>query len=224
MPALTLVCSPCLVAASAEPQKLAVVLRPANLVVVSQPLLALAVVRLTSTSGRFPACRHHAASQPDAALLNQAAVHLPLRPVLQLAVQNAERTALQHAGLKVQTAPHHVPVPVLQLVGQRLQAVLHHVPANVHPPVVQREPTVLHHVPAPVLQPAVLRELTVLHHVPVPVALSADRTVHLPVVQKELIVPHHVRTLVLLSVDQTVLQPAVAIAAAAAITPAKLLN
>ena len=195
MPALTLGCSlPCsVVAASAEPQRAAVVLRLANLVVVNQPLPVRAAGRRSSTRERSRLSRHHAASQADAARPNQAAAHLPPRHV----VLSAERTAehvlqlveqtvehvLQLAVLVGQTAPLHVQATVLRHVHHERVAVLLHV----HRPVLQLADqmvlTAPHHVRRTVLQPVVqtvvqtvvtertvlqladLTEPTVLHHV-----------------------------------------------------------
>lgn len=223
-----LVCShPCsAVAASAEPPRAAVVLRPANLVVVNPPLPVRAAGRRSSTSERSRPNRHHAASRAVAARPNQAAVHLPLRHVL----QNAERTAehvLLLVPLKVQTVPlpvqasvlqpvHqkqltvllHVHQPVLQLADQRLQVAPLHVHLHVDLraqlvllPVAQREPTVLLHVHRNVHQPADQKVQTVPHHV--------RQSVLLPVVLREPTVLLRVQKHVVLSVVQAVLQPAV---------------
>jgi hypothetical protein len=230
MPALTLGCSlPCsVVAASAEPQRAAVVLRLANLVVVNQPLPVRAAGRRSSTRERSRLSRHHAASQADAARPNQAAAHLPPRHV----VLSAERTAehvlqlveqtvehvLQLAVLVGQTAPLHVQATVLRHVHHERVAVLLHV----HRPVLQLADqmvlTAPHHVRRTVLQPVVqtvvqtvvtertvlqladLTEPTVLHHV--------HPHVLLPVVQGEPTVLHHVHPLAD-AMAQAVLQPAV---------------
>lgn len=216
-----LVCShPCsAVAASAEPPRAAVVLRPANLVVVNPPLPVRAAGRRSSTSERSRPNRHHAASRAVAARPNQAAVHLPHRHVL----QNAERTAepvLLPVPQRVQTVPlpvqasvlqpvHqkqltvllHVHRSVLQLADQSLLTVPHHVRQSVLLPVAQREPTVLLHVHRNVHQPADQKVQTVPHHVRLSVLL--------PVVQRGLTVLLHVQKHVVLSVVQAVLQPAV---------------
>ena len=229
---------PCsVVAASAEPQRAAVVLRLANLDVVNQPLPVRAAGRRSSTSERSRLSRHHAASRAVAARPNQAAVHLPPRHVLQLVVLSAERTVehvLLLADLAVQTVPLHVQATVLRHVHRKRAAVL----LRVHRPVLQladqRVQTAPHHVRRSVL---LLAELTVQ-----PVLLPADLLaravllrVHLHAVQRVQTAPHHVRrsvlqladltvqtaphhvpVLVALSADQAVLQPAVPRAPAAA--------
>ena len=189
MPALTLVCSPpcSVVAASAEPQRVAVVLPLANLVVVNQPLPDRARGRRSSTSERSRVNRHHAASRAVAARPNQAAVHLPLRPVLLSAVLNVERTVehvLQLVPLKVQTVPLHVRVTVLRHVHQKRVAVLLRVHRSVLLLADQRVPTAPHHVRRSVLQPAVLRVLTVPLHVPKHVVLNAVQAVLQPAVPR----------------------------------------
>jgi hypothetical protein len=190
------------VAASAEPQRAAVVLRLANLVVVNQPLPARVPGRHSSTSERSRLSRHHAASQADAARRNQVAVHLPLRHVLQSAERKAERVLLL-VPRKVQTVPLHVRATVLLHVHLKRVAVLLLVhqsvllpadlPARAVPlqlaehvlqPVDQKVPTAPHHVRQSVLLPVVLREPTVLHHVPKLVALRVDQVVLQPAVPK----------------------------------------
>lgn len=197
-----LVCShPCsAVAASAEPPRAAVVLRPANLVVVNPPLPVRAAGRRSSTSERSRPNRHHAASRAVAARPNQAAVHLPHRHVL----QNAERTVgpvLLLVPLKVQTVPLHVQASVLQPVHQKQPTALLHVQRSVLLPVAQREPTVLLHVHRNVHQPADQKVQTVPLHV--------RQSVLLPVVLREPTVLLRVQKHVVLSVVQAVLQPAV---------------
>jgi hypothetical protein len=235
MPALTLVYSPpcSVVAASAEPQRVAVVLPLANLVVVNQPLPDRAAGRRSSTSERSRLSRHHAASQAVAARRNQAAVHLPPRHVvlsaertaervLQLVVLSAERMAervLQLADLAVQTVPLHVRATVLRHVHQERAAVL----LRVHRPVLQLADhmvqTAPHHVRRSVLRPADLTVQLVL----LPADLVVQTVPHhvrqrvlLPVVLREPTVLHHVLQPVVRNADQAVLQPAVPKALAAA--------
>ena len=180
-----LVCSPpcSAVAASAEPRRAAIVLRPANLVVVNQPLPVRATGRRSSTSERSRPNRHHAASRAVAARPNQAAVHLPRRHVLLNVERTVERVLLL-VPLKVQTVPLHVQASVLLPVHQKQPTVLLHVRRSVHQLADQRVQTAPHHVRRSVLQPVVLREPTVLHHVPKLVALDADQAVLQPAVPK----------------------------------------
>jgi hypothetical protein len=186
MPALTLGCSlPCsVVAASAEPQRAAVVLRLANLVVVNQPLPVRAAGRRSSTRERSRLSRHHAASQADAARPNQAAAHLPPRHV----VLSAERTAEHVLQLVEQTVEH-----VLQLVEQTVEHVL-----QLAVLVGQTAPL---HVQATVLRHVHHERVAVLLHVHRPVLQLADQMV--------LTAPHHVRRTVLQPVVQTVVQTVV---------------
>jgi hypothetical protein len=233
------------VAASAEPQRAAVVLRLANLVVVNQPLPARVPGRHSSTSERSRLSRHHAASQADAARRNQVAVHLPLRHVLQSAERKAERVLLL-VPRKVQTVPLHVRATVLLHVHLKRVAVLLLVHQSVLQPVALKVQTAPHHVRRSVLRPADLRDQPVLlpadlparavplqlaEHVLQPVDQKVPTAPHhvrqsvlLPVVLREPTVLHHVPKLVALSADQAVLQPAVPkVPAAATIVAVQML-
>jgi hypothetical protein len=183
MPVLMLVCFPCSAAVTAEPQKAAVAPQLANLDVVSQPLPVHVADRLTSTRGRSQRNRHRAASQVVAARLNQVAVHLPVRLVLQRVVLR-ELTVLlpvpQTVLLHVLRKPAAVrllvpPTAVLRLAVLMVPAVLHLVPQTVTAvlqPVVLAAKAVQLHVPAIVLRLADLMVPAVLHLVPLTAVLQ----------------------------------------------------